>query len=605
MALLAGLALLLPGVCWWVWFGRREDDPLEMLARIIGVSISITALVALLFFLLRIRISMGLLIGSLVLWVGLSLWGILRKKDICVGWTWLAALLVFAGLIAWRLYQARELVLPAWVDSLHHVLIVRKMLEAGGLQADFSPYLQGPFYYHYAFHAFTAQFAVLSGLAPAQAVLLLGQVLNAAVGLSVYALGKALSRDWRLAGLAGLLLTFATKMPAYYLSWGRYTLLTGLVLLPLAMAAAIRMMDGESQRWDWLAVVMLTAGTLLAHYFTAVLLSFFLVLLGAWDLGAGWRAKTLNWQVLLGLVGAVLAGLLLALPWLLRVFRYTGMTMTPDLNLPQEPNGYFGNVDQWKYLWYLLAPASGHVLLILGLPGLGLAFWVARWRAFASWCLILALLALPWGLRLGSFRNDHFAIVLCLPLAVLGAGLIVQVIDWIGRLTQRVWVGQAVLAVSMLVAVVWGGTGTYDIVNLGTVLANKADLNALAWIEENTPETARFFINTTGWGYGIYCGVDGGAWILPITGRWSLAPTIFYPFGGDKDYIARLNDWGERASEITGCTEDFWALVEEANLTHIYLRKGMGSLQAEALEACEGVHLVYLMDGVSVWRVGK
>jgi len=599
LSLLAVLVLILPGICWWVWQGR-DDDPLESLALILGVSISLSAVLALLLYLIKLPISLVGLMSYYLICLGLIAWGVLRKRDIKPGWHWLGAGLFFMGLVAWRMWQARVLVLPAWVDSQHHVLIVRKMLEAGGLMETLSPYLPGPFYYHFAFHAFAAQFAALSGLPPVQAVLALGQVLNAAVGLSVYHLGKTLSKDWRMAGLAALLVTFATKMPAYYLSWGRYTLLTGLVLLPLAMAASMRLLEGE--RRYWLAVTFLTTGTLLAHYFTAVLLALFLLALGGFHLFITLKTQE-GWNKLLLLISSVLAGLLMALPWLVRVFQNTGMRLAPELNIPESPNGYFGNTDQWRYLWYLLGPESGYVLLGLAVIGLVLAFWQTRWRAFALWSLVLMAFTLPWGVRLGSFRNDHFAIVLCLPLAVLGGLASAKLADLLGRMIKNQLASRVALAVLALCVIAWGGWLTRDVINDQTVLAREEDLRALAWIEENTPQEARFLVNTTGWGFGVYRGVDGGAWILPITGRWSLAPTIFYPFGAEKDFVRVVNDWGARASRLSGCGADFWALVEEARLSHVYLREGVGSLKAEALEGCEGVKEVYDVDGVSVWKV--
>jgi cell shape-determining protein MreD len=42
--------------------------------------------------------------------------------------------------------------------------------------------------------------------------------------------------------------------------------------------------------------------------------------------------------------------------------------------------------------------------------------------SFALWSLALAALAMPWGVALRPFRPDHFAIVLFLPVALLGAG---------------------------------------------------------------------------------------------------------------------------------------------------------------------------------------
>ncbi|HVN53369.1 MAG TPA: hypothetical protein VMT46_03485 [Anaerolineaceae bacterium] len=233
MWIAAALISFLPGLAWLVWQPDDGEDSGERLAGAVGLSISLVAILALAFFVLHISLSAAALIILFVLAGLAGLAGILRNRR--SGWNgrgWLLALAAFAVLTAWRLYQARTLVLPAWVDSLHHVLIVRKMLEAGGLPATLDPYLPVPFYYHYGFHAIAAVFAFFSRFSPDQAVLVFGQALNAAVCLSVYRLGKALWQDAYRAAAAAALVGFFTTMPAYYLTWGRYTLLTGLILLP-------------------------------------------------------------------------------------------------------------------------------------------------------------------------------------------------------------------------------------------------------------------------------------------------------------------------------------------------------------------------------------
>jgi len=599
--LIAGLALLLPGLCWWIWFGRRDDDPVEMLAKIIGISVSINALVAQLFFVVKQRITLAVLLVFLLVWLGLSLWGIFKRHDIKASWAWLGVALVFVELIAWRLYQAVELVLPPWVDSLHHVLIVRKIIETGGLPIDLSPYLPVPFYYHFAFHSFTAEFSVLSQLSPDQAVLILGQMLNAAIGLSVYTLGRALFKDWRPAVLAGLLTAFFTQMPAYYLTWGRYTLLTGLVIMPLAMAVAIKVLHEGRERWDWLAITLFTAGTLLAHYFAAILLALFFIVLGAAYLFVGWRARKLDWKPLIMLVLSAVTGLALAGPWMLRVIQFSVVSSKIYVNLPENIGGFFNNTGQWEYIWYLVGPKRGHVLLFLGLPSLILAFWKPKLRVFAWWSLILVVQSLPWGLEVGSFREDHFAIVMFLPLALLTAGLSVAVGDLISRFAKRQWLGYVFLLLITSSAMIWGIKDTGNIINANTILATQADIQALDWIEKHTIEEARFFINTAEWGYEVSRGVDGGAWILPLTGRWTLAPTVFYGFGEDRAWANQISAWGKQAQGLTGCTDDFWQLVLDAKLTHIYLREGVGSLQAEALIGCEGVEVVYAQEGVTIF----
>jgi len=146
--------------------------------------------------------------------------GIIRQHGAGINARWLPALAGFGLVCIWRLAQAEALVLPAWVDSLHHTLISRKMVEAGGLTSTLEPYLPGPFYYHYAVHAISAAYAALTGLHPAETLLVVGQVISAGISLSIYALVRPLAKNWQWATLAGLLAAFATKMPGYYLAWG-------------------------------------------------------------------------------------------------------------------------------------------------------------------------------------------------------------------------------------------------------------------------------------------------------------------------------------------------------------------------------------------------
>lgn len=232
------------------------------------------------------------------------------------------------------MWQAKGLALPAWVDSLHHSLIIRKMVEAGGLTSTLEPYLPGPFYYHYAVHSAAALVSAISGTPPAETLLWLGQIISAGVSLSMYSLVKASTKDWRPAALAALLAAFATKMPGYYLSWGRYTLLSGMFLLPLAMAEAVRLANGEKTRRSAPLLAVLTAGTLLSHYLAAVLLALFLLVLALTLLARNIRRKSGNWQPLLALTGSALVGLGLVSRWYWRVFRYARGWWGPKSDCP-------------------------------------------------------------------------------------------------------------------------------------------------------------------------------------------------------------------------------------------------------------------------------
>lgn len=596
---LALAAFLLPGLCWWVWLGDRDKDPLEALAGILGVSVAMTALGALFFYAVSLPLTAGLLGALLGLTLTLTGFGIYRRRNERVfTWGWVLALAAFGALCFWRLWQARGLALPAWVDSLHHSLIIRKMIESGGLTSTLEPYLPGPFYYHYAVHSAAALVSALSGNTPAETLLRLGQIFTAGVSLSAYSLVKASAKDWRPAALAALLLAFATKMPGYYLSWGRYTLLTGMLLLPLAMAEAARVARGEKLRRSAPLLAVLMAGTLLSHYLAAFLLALFLVVLALSRLVRNIRQKSRDWQPLLALAGSALAGLALVSRWYWRVFCYSRGIISTEIRLPTSGTL---NADNWDYFWNLVGPLTGYVVLGLAVGGLVWALTRARTRPLAIWGLLVALLSLPLGLVLGPFRSDHFSLALFLPAVCLAACLLVWTWDWLrSLLPKKAWGTTAVLLVCA--ALLGGGAWlNREPVNASTVLADENDLAALEWIEDHLPLDARFFINTTGWGYGLYRGMDGGAWILPYTGRWSLAPTIFYTFSGEEETYARWIDWSQRASGMNGCTEEFKALAAEAGLNYLYLREGVGSLQAEALRGCAEARQLYSAGGVSIW----
>ena len=599
----AFVVLLLPGLAWWAWLGRRREDPIVSLANIYGVSLAVIFLIAQAGFLLRLPFSRLFIIVLPIMFALLILDGLLRKgvrlqrryrSHLLIG------LLLFGLVIAWRLYQARDLLLPNWVDGQHHFLIVRAIIEAGGLPQDLSPYLSVPFYYHYGFHAVAALFTAISGLSIGSAMLLLGQVVNAGVGLSVYALGKAVWHNWRPALVGALFVSFATRMPAYYLSWGRYTLITGLVLLPLAMAQAVDVVRGKNPLRSGLTLAVLTAGLLLSHYFAALLLAAFLGLLILVTLFQGAHQIPQAWMRISGIVNSAALGFLLAVPWLWRVAQFSASNPGVETSLPESLDAALSS-GRVQYIWQLLGPVSNHWLLLPAGIGLLLAFFKRHSIGFGLWSLALALMALPWGVTLPPFRADHFAIVLFMPVTLLAGGLFWMGASWMGKRLRRGWVTVLLLLLVVAGWTAWGLPKTRDVVNPVTVLVTEADLDALDWVAENTPEDARFYINTAYWLSNLYRGVDGGGWLLPYSGRWALVPTVFYGFSPDRDWNEKLRGWGEAASEITTCSEDFWQLVDDVALDWVYLRSGVGSLQPSGLAECEGVEIVYEEGGVVIY----
>jgi len=188
--------------------------------------------------------------------------------------------------------------------------------------------------------------------------------------------------------------------------------------------------------------------------------------------------------------------------------------------------------------------------------------------------------------RLPPLRPDHFVIVLFLPSCLLASGFMLHLARVIGRATGSVKRGACALGVVACFLGIWGALETRNIVNWGTQIADETDMLAVAWIQANTPPDARFWMNTAPWQGRIYRPVDGASWIPALTGRWTLLPSIHYGAGG-QDVISGINAYAEPASRLKTCTSEFWRLVEDAKITHIYVKAGQGSLGPSALAKCQ------------------
>ncbi len=127
MILAAFLVLVVPGSALLVHLPRAESHPVDALSRLadaLGLSISLSALIGLWLFVAGIRLSGGAVAAfygaALLLWA----WGLLRRFQrsgvrisVQAVIYLLGACIFLLALVIWRFYQARDLALPAWVDS--------------------------------------------------------------------------------------------------------------------------------------------------------------------------------------------------------------------------------------------------------------------------------------------------------------------------------------------------------------------------------------------------------------------------------------------------------------------------------------------------------
>jgi hypothetical protein len=480
-----------------------------------------------------------------------------------------------AAILGWRLLQVSGLALPAWVDSVHHALLVRMILDHGGVPATWAPYLPDvPVYYHFGFHLSTAALAWATGwtdLRIGHAVLVAGQLWQVAAAAGVFAAAWRLWRSFDTALVATVLVGFVSTLPAYYVMWGRYTLLAGMTLLAFGIAAAV------GGRMVTLALIVAATG--LTHYYAFLSLLAF-VGLYAFPLARG-RARSRS-----ALAAGV--GVLLASPWLLHVWRSTATYARPSRSSAWAAAATATPISA------LLGPTRNHFLLALAVAGLAWVVHRARRqalpdneaaRALAAWAVLHVVLLGPW--QVGPFRPDHAALVLFLPVVLLAAPAITA----LG--------GRAVTVMVMGVLVLWGLAETRRPAGPSTALAGAADLKAAAWVAANTPPRAVFLVDVAPW-MGIWRGADGGWWISPLTGRRTVPPPVAYGWGAP-ELAALVRGHAERLAQLVALAGPercaaLERLFDETGADFYYTRRS-------AAAGCANLQALYREEGIAIYSI--
>jgi len=595
--------LLLPG--WVLASGLRADAaPENAHALLLAPALSAAFWPVLLAWMSRLRLPWGrpalLLVCALLLYPASRLWS-RRQLSASTAWLPQAALgLVFLLSLGVRLVMTRDLAAPPWVDSVHHALITRLIVEGGAYPSTYAPYGQtANAHYHSGFHALLSAFVLLSGLDIPQAMLLLGQVLNALVSvLGVYIFTRTLHFSHRAGLLAALIASLFTPMPAYYLSWGRYTQLAGLLLLPAAFAlwtgAGRRAASARISPLTF-PLALLLAGLLITHYRVAAFLA---LLLFAWEMAhlhpdaVRRQGERLLRMALPALTGA----LLLALPWLWPALMDFIAPKTIAWSASPARQPWFND-----FAWRYLTAGLGRYALGVAALGLGWALWKRRRTALflLLWTGGMFLLANLGALGLPGralVNNTSVEIALFLPVAALGGVFLDAVLlAWekalpddappsAGGLVPVLRRAYALGAAALLGAAVFQGLrATLPIVNPVTVLFHQADAAALRWMEDNLPADASVLINPAPWGYGLYVGSDGGYWISPLTGRRTFPPTLLYGWG-DPAEIQETNRRSARLLEISGDPAALRAFMREYGHAYLYIGARGGPFSASALQ---------------------
>lgn len=440
---------------------------------------------------------------------------------------------------------AQALLVPSYFDSAEHVRLI-ELLRSGISPADA---LRGSSlgYYHLGYHAIIAAVVRAVQADPIRAVLASGPVFLAVFPLGVFFLLRQFTGN--LGALFGALLAaWGWSMPAYALNWGKYPLLAGLVLLPVALAAGLH----ATRNPRWLPLfALLSVSTGLLH------------------------------TRLLAVVGlAALAWL--AAPYLMRLPRFMAVAIPLAATA-----GMAALAAAQPMLAATFNPYGGLVsaLVLLLLPFAFRAQMRATQAGLLFMAGMLAGMHIPAGfVAAGQTALDRPLVetALCLPLAALGGlGL-----DGLRQALRPHWF--AVLAGVCAALVLLTAARAYDPRPDCCIIFSEADAVALDWISAHLPPDARILTAATElrvipWAQSApLAGSDAGVWIPILTGRSVL------PAPHATDFRAR----------------DALRALCGQNISYIYVGGTGVSFGQSALEAQPGWYtLAFSMPPAAVYQV--
>jgi hypothetical protein len=661
------LILFGPGLLLVGWLGpRAQHDAFAPAILAIGLSLAIIPLVYLWVSPLGLMITHDLarsllqasLVGALLLALRqpepMRQWlGAVRRSFPMI----LFVMVLLLAASASRLQAITGYPLPLWVDSVHHTMIVALFEQQGMLPVTYRPFLPlDTFTYHFGFHAQAALLAEASRLPSYEAVLLWGQVLNLAALPALFLLAQRLARPLAAylatpvvlspphapvgddhptsvapapaspvfisapyspapgvlaAGLVALVLPLLALMPAYFVTWGRYTQLLGLVLMAIALESALVWLWSSERHWGQLATAaVLGAGLVVSHYraliFYAIAIA--LALLVAPLTRDADRAESAgrSWLHAIGRVALLtLTVVLLSLPWLWRIGNQVIAPLASAGLLLGGAESY--NTVPVRFLTMDITPW----LLGLALAGtlLALAWRLRSALLLLLWVSLVVLLANGTQLLgLAPFwlvNNESLVISYWVP-AGLGLGLGAGVVAAMFRRVLPPLAATLLLGLLSLPVVAVGLYGAWwrsDVINPVTVLATNEDLEAAQWIESSLPTNATFLINSRFWQGNLYAGTDGGYWLPILARRQTTLPPVhyFYTDQATQDAINRLAETIANTDNLDDPA--LRAELRQRGITHIYLGAQGGKLDLEKLRALTVLREIYNRGRVHIFEL--
>lgn len=613
------IVLFLPGYFLYYMFLKKMNmDLFQGLIISLGLSLSFIPLLTYFFTLLGIRLnSISILLLLLIFTAIILLKYILEHKNNIgrslnfknfkksfkeyemLSYLILAAILLISLVV--RIIPINNIFVGPGSDSYHHTLIVQLIIENGGIPASYEPYAPlSSFTYHFGFHSIVAFIYWLSGIDPAKLVLYTGQVLNGFFVLSIFIFVDRLFKDRNMALLSSFIVGLVSVFPAYLINWGRFTSLTGMVILPIAFLLFIESIKMEKRDIKILILSgMVLSGLFLTHYRIIIAAFSFLMVYILYELYSNRDNLKREKEIIIRCSVIGITAIILLFPWFIHLINNSRIIS----ELPNTANYY-----SLERIGSAVGYYSNTLLLILSLSGIlaGISRRNKYIIIISVWVSILIAFSNPYWIKLPCSGCLDFVTVVTLlffPLSITCSYFIIFLSEKIKMTKSKYMI---IFLIIILVLVPISAIKISEVFDTSSVYIEKSDIEAMNWIEANTSYDTVFLTNSIdfNWNKDFVIGIDGGSWIPLLANRKVIIPPMTYLIENayENNYTEKVKSIS-KASESINSYSSIQFLIEN-NVTYVYFGgRNYGNLQLQNLQNNPYLEPVYSKDGVWIFKI--
>jgi hypothetical protein len=423
-----------------------------------------------------------------------------------------------------RLAFVSKAILPSYFDSAQHYLLIKYIVKQGPAAL----FTMQASYYHMGFHMLSAFLVLALHADIAQTMLILGQVILAAMPISIFFPVSYMTKsNW--AGIFSMLISaWGWYMPAHAVDWGKYPALMSIALIPFVLSLAYLFVEQQaalSARRRWILGSLLAIGLFITVITHSRSLFIFGIVGLAWMTTVWWQKRP-RWQ------RAIIFFIIIIAITLEVIF----IQHESVLGLLFDPYIHKGLLVTTLVLFLSIFALKVHPQL--------------TFAAILAICFLLASLFIPIPVSIPG--HNHLTLLdrpfvemfLYLPMSFLGGLGLAGMENFLGQGRIKLFYRNGIVSVLVSGLILLNAFLTYDLYPSNCcVIAGNNDVAAITRMDAQLPLNARIGIATTELNVtasetfeGIV-GSDAGIWITPLINR----ATIPLPYELDFDQTTTLN----------------------------------------------------------------